>query len=156
MSSTRLKEGDDAPNFSLQSQTGEPWELKAALERGPVLVYFYPKDETPVCTKQACGFRDAYEDFTKQGVEVVGISRDSAGAHQSFAEHHKLPFTLLSDPDGQVRGLFGVKKTLGLFDGRVSFLIDRHGKIRFLFASALNANAHVRRALEAAAVLGRS
>ena len=84
MSSTRLKEGDDAPNFSLQSQTGEPWELKTALERGPVLVYFYPKDETPVCTKQACGFRDAYEDFTKQGVEVVGISRDSAGAHQSF------------------------------------------------------------------------
>jgi peroxiredoxin Q/BCP len=155
MRARKLDVGDVAPDFSLQTQNGEQWSLKAALEKGPVVVYFYPKDETPVCTKEACGFRDAYEDFTALGVAVVGISRDSTGAHRSFADHHKLPFTLLSDPDAEVRRLFGVKKTLGLFDGRVSFLIDKSGVIRLAFSSAINAKAHVASALEAARNLGR-
>jgi peroxiredoxin Q/BCP len=153
MSSRPLREGDLAPNFSLQTQTGERWELRTALERGPVLLYFYPKDETPVCTAEACGFRDRYADFGNYGVQIVGVSRDSTAAHKSFAENHRLPFQLLSDPDGQARRLFGVKKTLGLFDGRVSFLIDRSSKIRLVFSSAFSAKAHVERALDAARTL---
>jgi thioredoxin-dependent peroxiredoxin len=150
MKQKQLDVGQTAPNFTLQTQNGERWELKAALERGPVLVYFYPKDETPVCTAEACGFRDRYEQFQNHGVEVVGVSRDSPSAHKSFQEHHRLPFTLLSDPEGEVRRLFGVKKTLGLFDGRVSFLIDRKGIVRLAFSSPLNASAHVENALAAA------
>lgn len=154
MGQKQLKEGDVAHNFQLETQSGERWDLASALSRGPVLVYFYPKDETPVCTAEACGFRDRNADFSKFGVEIVGISRDSTSAHKSFAEHHALPFKLLSDPDGQVRRLFGVKKTLGLIDGRVSFLIGTDAKIRLAFSSQLSARAHVERALEAARALG--
>ena len=146
----QLAAGQKTPNFSLLTQSGERWELAAALERGPLVVFFYPKDETAICTAEACAFRDEYEQFLQLGVEVVGISRDSPEAHKSFAEHHRLPFTLLSDPDGHVRGLFGIRRTLGLFDGRVSFLIDRSGVIRMVFSSAFNASAHVEQALSAA------
>lgn len=142
-----LATGDKAPDFSLTTQTGEPWQLSTALEKGPIVLYFYPKDETPVCTAEACRFRDMHDVFVGSGAAVVGVSRDPDESHKEFAAHHNLPYTLLSDRDGKVRELFGVKKTLGLLDGRVTFVIDRKGTIRHAFSSALNAKAHVEKAL---------
>ncbi len=143
-----LKPGSAAPNFTLPSHTGAPWELTQALEKGPVVVFFYPKDDTPVCIVEVCSFRDRHHDFVGKGAEVVGISRDSLDSHKSFAGRYELPYTLLSDPDGKVRELFGVKKTLGFFDGRVTFVIDKQGVIRTSFSSQLNAKAHVAEALK--------
>ena len=150
----QLEAGDAAPNFSLPAHGGEEWELERALERGPVVLFFYPRDDSPVCTKEVCAFRDSHEDFVGRGAEVVGISRDPVDAHRRFAGRHELPFTLLSDRGGRVRELFGVKKTLGLLDGRVTFVIDRAGKIRRTFASALNAQKHVDEALKTVRELG--
>jgi thioredoxin-dependent peroxiredoxin len=144
----QLQPGDEAPNFTLPTGDGEDWELARALEKGPVVVFFYPRDDSPVCTKEVCAFRDLHEAFVGQGAEVVGISRDPIDAHKKFAGRHDLPFTLLSDRGGRVRELFGVKKTLGLLDGRVTFVIDRAGKVRSAFASALNAQKHVDEALQ--------
>lgn len=144
---SELKAGDRAPSFSLPTQTGDEWDLERALESGPVVLFFYPKDETPVCTAEACSFRDQHEVFVEHGAQVVGVSSDSVSSHQSFASHHKLPYTLLSDRDGQVRAKFGVGKTLGLFDGRVTFVIDKDRTIRHVFRSALAAQRHVDEAL---------
>ena len=112
-----------------------------------VVVYFYPKDFTRGCTAEACEFRDSYEEFKNLGAEVFGISADSLGSHDAFAREHKLPFILLSDPDGSVRRAYGVKKTLGLFAGRVSFVIDKDGIVRHVFSSQSRATAHVDEAL---------
>lgn len=142
-----LASGDKAPDFTLATQAGEPWQLSHALEQGPVVLYFYPKDETPVCTAEACRFRDMHDAFVGTGAAIVGVSSDSVDSHKAFAEHHRLPYTLLSDPGGEVRAQFGVKKTLGLIDGRVTFVIDQQGTIRHAFSSALNARAHVEQAL---------
>lgn len=144
-----LKPGDAAPDFTLTAQDGQSFRLSDALCEGPVVLYFYPKDETPVCTAEACNFRDQYDVFSEAGARVVGVSRDSVESHKSFAAHHGLPFTLLSDADGRVREQYGVKKTLGLLDGRVTFVIDRERVVRSAFSSALNAKAHIEHALEA-------
>lgn len=149
-----LKAGDQAPSFSLRSHTGTDWDLKSALEKGPVVVFFYPKDDTPVCIVEVCTFRDRHNDFVGKGAEVVGISRDSLESHKSFAGRYELPYTLLSDPDGKVRELFGVKKTLGFFDGRVTFVVDKKGVVRHSFSSQLNAKAHVDEALRILNQLG--
>lgn len=142
-----LKPGEPAPNFTLRSHSGGDWDLKTALAKGPVVVFFYPKDDTPVCIVEVCSFRDRHDDFVGKGAEVVGISRDSLESHKSFAGRYELPYTLLSDPDGKVRELFGVKKTLGFFDGRCTFVVDQKGVVRHAFSSALNAKAHVDEAL---------
>ena len=112
-----------------------------------VVVYFYPKDFTMGCTAEACGFRDSYQEFKNLDAEVIGISGDSQGSHDAFAREHKLPFILLSDTDGSVRRAYGVKKTLGLFAGRVSFVIDKDGIVRHVFSSQARATAHVNEAL---------
>lgn len=112
-----------------------------------MVVYFYPKDFTSGCTAEACSFRDSYEAFKDLGAEVIGISSDSQNSHRDFAQHHHLPFILLSDVDGSVRKAYGVKKTLGLFAGRVSFVIDKKGIIRHIFSSQTRATAHVGEAL---------
>jgi peroxiredoxin Q/BCP len=112
------------------------------------VLFFYPRDDTPVCIVEACGFRDMHEAFLGQGAQVIGVSRDSVASHESFVRRYQLPFTLLSDPDGRVRELYGVHKTLGLFDGRVTFVIDRSATIRHAFRAALSAHAHVARSLE--------
>src|SRR5690606_34936307 len=104
-------------------------------DRPCVVLYFYPKDDTPGCTVEACSFRDAYAVFSDAGAEVVGISSDSVGAHKAFADKHRLPFRLLADHGGHVRASYGVKKTLGLIDGRVTFIIDRGGVVRHVFSS---------------------
>src|SRR6476619_6589844 len=109
-----IKVGDQAPDFNLPSQSGANVQLKNLLGKGAVVLYFYPKDETPGCTAEACTFRDSYEDFKAAGAEVVGISSDSASSHQAFAQHHRLPFILVSDEGGKVRKQYGVPSTLGL------------------------------------------
>ena len=142
-----LQVGDAAPDFTLASSGGKAVTLSKLHAGKTVVVFFYPKDDTPGCTVEACGFRDSYEAFVEAGAEVVGISSDSVDSHDRFADKHRLPMTLLSDPGGQVRALFGVKATLGLFPGRATFVIDRKGVVRHVFVSQLRAGAHVGQAL---------
>jgi peroxiredoxin Q/BCP len=111
-----------------------------------LVVYFYPKDETYGCTKEACSFRDQYQDFTDAGAEVIGISRDDASSHEKFKDHHRLPFTLLSDPAGKVADAWGVKTTLGI-PGRITFIFDKAGVLRHRFQSAIRFSKHVDEAL---------
>ena len=139
--------GDLAPDFELPSQTGERVRLSALLRERAVVLYFYPKDESPGCAREACAFRDSYEVFKEAGAEVVGVSSDSVGSHGGFAAHHRLPFILLSDEDSSVRRQYGVRSTLGLIPGRVTYVIDRRGIVRQVFSSQLDAERHVREAL---------
>jgi peroxiredoxin Q/BCP len=141
-----VKVGERAPDFTLPDATGKDVSL-AAFRGRPVVLYFYPKDDTPGCTKEACSFRDQYEDFREVGAEVVGVSSDSSEAHKKFASRYKLPFTLLADRGGQVRKLYGVPATLGLLPGRVTFVIDAGGVVRHVFNSQLDATRHVAEAL---------
>src|SRR5579862_2154542 len=104
-----LQVGDKAPDFTLASQSGAQVRLYDRLESGVVVLYFYPKDETPGCTAESCAFRDAYDDFTAAGAEVVGVSRDDGASHGRFAAHHRLPFVLLADPSGGVHELYGIR-----------------------------------------------
>ena len=141
-----VKVGEPAPGFTLADATGKDVSL-AAFRGRPVVLYFYPKDDTPGCTKEACSFRDQYEDFREVGAEVVGVSSDSSEAHKKFASRYKLPFTLLADRGGKVRMLYGVPATLGLLPGRVTFVIDAGGVVRHVFNSQLDATRHVAEAL---------
>ncbi|MCW5890818.1 MAG: peroxiredoxin [bacterium] len=144
-----IKPGDAAPEFALPDGAGATVRLSDFRGRKPVVLYFYPKDDTPGCTKEACAFRDQYEDFTAAGAEVIGVSSDDANAHTRFAEKYKLPFRLLTDRGGQVRKAYGVPATLGLLPGRVTFVIDRDGVVRHVFNSQLRATQHVPEALAA-------
>jgi peroxiredoxin Q/BCP len=149
MGANEVKVGDAAPAFTLPSQTGAQVSLKDLLARGPVVLYFYPKDDTPGCTAEACGFRDSYEVFKEAGAEVVGVSSDSVASHETFAAKHQLPFTLLADDGGTLRKQFGVKSSLGILPGRVTYVIDRGGVVRHVFSSQLGAQRHVQEALDA-------
>ena len=141
--------GSKAPDFILPSQSGEMVNLKDFLGKKPVVLFFYPKDDTPGCTKQACAFRDEYEAFGQLDAEVIGISSDSVESHKNFAEKHSLPFLLLSDEGGKVRKLYGVPTTFGLFPGRVTYVIDAEGVVGHIFASQLGVEKHVEEAREA-------
>ena len=143
-----LEVGDRAPAFATKDQDGKAVKL-SDYKGQKVVLYFYPKDDTPGCTKEACSFRDQYEDFTAAGAEVIGVSSDSGDSHRKFAEKYKLPFTLLSDRDGQVRKRYGVPATLGLLPGRVTFVIDKDGVVRHVFNSQLQATRHVQESLVA-------
>ncbi len=141
--------GSLAPNFTLPSQSGKVVSLRDFLGKKPVILYFYPKDDTPGCTKEACAFRERYEDFRELHAEVIGISSDSVELHRSFAAEHELPFTLLSDEGGKVRKLYGASSTFGLFPGRVTYVLDEEGVVRHIFSSQLGVEKHVEEALEA-------
>jgi peroxiredoxin Q/BCP len=145
----RVEVGDVAPDFTLPSHSGEQVSLRDVLQRGPVVLYFYPKDETPGCTAEACSFRDSYEAFRDAGAEVIGVSSDSIDAHERFASRHGLPFILLADAGGAVRKRYGVRATLALIPGRVTFVIDREGVVRHVFSSQTNMQRHVDEALAA-------
>ncbi len=140
-----LRIGDRAPDFTLPAGDGTTVSL-ADLRGKVVVLFFYPKDETPGCTREACEFRDSYETFAEAGAEVIGISDDSVESHKKFAEHHRLQMRLLSDRGGAVRGLFGVKSLFGLPD-RVTFVIDGSGIIRHVFQARLRFGKHVDEAL---------
>jgi peroxiredoxin Q/BCP len=130
MAETKVKVGDAAPAIEGKDQNGKDWKLAEALGKKIVLVYFYPKDDTPGCTKEACGLRDRMEDLKSKNVEVVGVSFDSGESHQKFIEKFKLNFTLLADTDGKIADAFGVRREAGKnMARRVSFLIDKDGKI---------------------------
>lgn len=146
----KVKVGDKAPLFSLLSEKGDRINLSGLIGQRPLVLYFYPKDNTTVCTKEACAFRDninAIKDI--EGAHVVGISSDSVDSHKQFSSDNNLPFTLLSDTEGRVRKLYGVPKTLGLLPGRVTYIIDRGGIVRHIFSSQLNYRKHVEEALSA-------
>jgi peroxiredoxin Q/BCP len=143
-----LQLGDQAPDFSLPTGSGDTFHL--ADQRGkPVVLYFYPKDDTPGCTAEACAFRDQYEDFLDLGALVVGVSSDSEASHQKFAQKHRLPFPLLADTSGTLRKQYEVPRAfLGLLPGRVTFVIDAQGKIAYIFNSMSGATDHVSKTKE--------
>ncbi|WP_413999234.1 peroxiredoxin [Flavobacterium sp. W1B] len=144
----RLKVGDKIPNFKAKDANGNDFDSSAIVGVKPLVVYFYPKDNTPGCTAEACSFRDQYEDFKDLGAEVIGISSDSVTSHQQFAQHYRLPFILLSDNDKKIRKLFGVPSSLlGLLPGRVTYVVDKNGIIKMVFDSMMAAK-HISKALE--------
>ena len=145
--SEMLEVGQVAPAFELRSQEDNLISLASLCAQGPVVVFFYPKDETPGCTAEACSFRDNYDAFREVGAAVVGISSDSIDSHRRFVAKHQFPFLLLSDSDQAVRKRYGVTKTLGLFPGRVTFVIDAKGIVRHVFSSQFNATKHIPEAL---------
>lgn len=153
MSKQSLQLGDQLPAFSLDNQDGTRVESQS-LVGNPLVVFFYPKDNTPGCTAEACAFRDEFAEFRNLQAAVVGISSDDVASHKKFAEQYNLPFDLLSDVNGGVRKLFGVKGSLfGLLPGRVTYIFDAAGKLVHIFDSQLKATQHIREALEQIAKL---
>ena len=150
----KVNVGDTAPDFTLKSQKGSDVTLSDFRGKKNVVLYFYPKDETPGCTREACTFRDSYELFTDLGAEVIGVSADTVESHKAFAEHYNLPFNLLSDLDNAVRKLYGVASTLGIIPGRVTFIIDKEGVIRHVFSSQFQPEKHIEEAREVLKKLG--
>jgi len=139
--------GDKAPDFTLPSQSGETVSLSDYRGKKVVVLYFYPKDNTPGCTAEACAFRDSYETFTENGAEVIGISSDSVDAHGKFSGKHQLPFVLLSDKGGVVRKSYEVPRAMVVLPGRVTYVIDRDGTVRHIFSSMSNIGGHIDEAL---------
>lgn len=144
-----LKIGDRAPEFILKDQHGELFSSNSLMGKKPMVIFFYPKDDTPGCTKEACSFRDSYEEFKDLGAEVIGISSDSEKSHQKFVSKYSLPFILLSDVNKKVRKSFKVDKNLfNLLPGRETYVIDKKGIVIMVFNS-MNASKHMEKALEA-------
>ena len=141
--------GDRAPEFRLSSAGGNLVSLSDFVGKKNLVLYFYPKDRSPGCTKEACSFRDSYSAFRELDAEVVGISPDSESSHGKFARDEQLPFPLLSDSDGSARRAYGVKTTLGMIPGRTTFVIDKQGIIRHIYSSQIFAERHVKEALSA-------
>ncbi|MFO0912079.1 MAG: peroxiredoxin [Pirellulales bacterium] len=147
--SASLVVGDRAPEFSATTHDGRTVRLSDYLGKRALVLFFYPKDGTPICTKEACAFRDSYEQFTAIGADVVGVSSDSESSHRDFASQYRLSFPLISDQDGSLRKAFRVPSTMGLLPGRVTYVIDREGIIRQVFSAQFAADEHVRQALQA-------
>jgi thioredoxin-dependent peroxiredoxin len=144
-----LKVGDKIPNFTAKDTNGNDFDSQELIGKKPLVIYFYPKDNTPGCTVQACSFRDQYEDFKDLGAEVIGISSDSIVSHQKFTQQYRLPFILLSDSDKKIKKLFGVPSGLfGILPGRVTYVADKTGTVIMVFDSMM-AKRHIPKALEA-------
>lgn len=141
-----LQKGDKAPDFELYNQAGKLLR-RSELKNKILVLFFYPKDQTPGCIAEACGFRDNYDLFRIFGAEVWGVSGDDINSHSKFSKQNNLPFPLLSDIDNQVRKSFGVPNTLGIIPGRVSYIIDSEGIIQHTFNNLLDGPAHVNEAL---------
>lgn len=145
---SKISVGDKVPTFSLLDQKG----INVSIDENigiPMVIYFYPKDDTPGCTKEACKFRDEFEKFTDLGTLVIGISADSVESHKEFVDKYNLPFTLLADTENTVRNMFGVPKNLFLIPGRVTYVINKEGVVTYMFNSQLSAEKHINNALEA-------
>lgn len=141
--------GDKVPSFELSDQNGEIFKSETVIGKKPAVVYFYPKDETPGCTAEACSFRDSYEYFQALGAEVIGISSDSIGSHKRFAQRHRLPFILLADSKRKVQSLFKLPNVLfGLYTKRITFVINAQGTVTYVHDS-LFATSHIKKALKA-------
>lgn len=143
----QLKVGDRAPDFTGLSDEGGKISLSEKLKEGPVVLYFYPKDETPGCVAEACSFRDRWDEITKLGAIVLGVSSDSLESHRKFKSNRKLPFTLISDESKDIRKAYGATGTL--IPPRITYVIDKSGIIREVYNSQINASNHVEVALKA-------
>ena len=144
-----IQTGDKCPIFSLPDQNGKVVNISDFIGKKVLIIYFYPKDDTPGCTREACTFRDHYEEFIDLGCDIIGISSDSIDSHKKFEQSHSLNFTLLSDSRKEVRKSFGVPPSLfGLIPGRVTYVIDLAGTVRGIFNSLTNAEGHIREALK--------
>lgn len=150
---TTLQSGDPAPDFTAQAHNGQQVRLADYRGKSVVVLFFYPKDGTAICTKEACSFRDAYEEFTKLGAVVIGVSADSLERHRAFASDRALPFLLLSDKDGSLRKLYEVPNVLGLVPRRVTYIIDKAGVVRHVFSAMFSSQQHVTEAMEAVRTL---
>ena len=145
--------GKPAPDFTLPSTTGETISLKQFKGKKTVVLYFYPKDETPGCTKEACAFRDVYADLDRQGVVLLGVSTDNMDSHLAFRDKHKLPFPLLSDEEASVSKLYGVYKQKNLYGKkymgieRTTFVIDKTGRIAQIWPK-VKVDGHIQDVLE--------
>ncbi len=151
-----LRTGELAPDFRLVSQNGDEVSLSDFHGKKNVILYFYPKDETPGCVREARTFRDSYEVFKEKGAEVIGVSSDSTDSHRKFAEHHQLPFILLSDPNRKLRKLYGVPSSFGLLAGRVTYIIDKEGIVRHIFNSQIRPEKHIDESLKVLKEIERS
>jgi len=151
-----LEVGDRVPSFTLPDQDGQPFRLEDALAKGPLVLFFYPKDDSPVCTREACSFRDASAEFLAAGAVVAGVSTDDSASHRRFADKHELPFPLLADVDGGLRRKLGMpRKMVGMLESRVTYVIDRQGILRHRFEAMLSASRHVDEALATVRALQR-
>ena len=141
----KLKIGDKIPSFRLKDQNGK---IRTSDKfNKPLVLFFYPKDDTPGCTIEACGFRDKYDLFKIIGAEVWGISNGNSQSHLEFANKNKLQYPLLCDIDNKLRKMFGVPKKLGFIEGRVTYIIDSNGMIIHIFEDLLNGPAHIKEAI---------
>lgn len=143
-----LKVGTKIPLFTLPDSNGNNFSIKELVGKKPFVIYFYPKNNSPGCTTEACDFRDNYEDFVALGAEVIGISADSAKSHARFGTKYNLPFILLSDNQNTVRKQFKIKNSLLLLPGRETYVVDKTGTVIMAFNS-INASEHMKRALKA-------
>jgi thioredoxin-dependent peroxiredoxin len=144
---TSIAVGDQAPRFTATADTGNQVSLDDFLGNQVVVLYFYPRDGTGLCTAEACGFRDAYDAFVAAGAAVIGVSRDSVERHRQFVQERRLPFLLISDPDRAMEKAFGVPKLLGLLPGRTTYVIDKAGVVRHVFTAHFSAAGHIADAL---------
>lgn len=141
-----IKVGDKLPSFNLINETGKT--IQSNELPLPLVLFFYPKNETSVCTKEACYFRDHFVAFKENGVNVIGVSKDDLQSHQSFKSHHQLPYPLMSDIGGKALKALGATKFLGLVSARVTLVINKEGEIIHIFSSPIQAEQHVMQALE--------
>ncbi|MCA9211492.1 MAG: peroxiredoxin [Planctomycetales bacterium] len=141
--------GNKVPNFVATAEDGSTIRLSELLGKRALVLFFYPMDGSPICTKEVCSFRDSYEQFVDAGAEVIGVSGDSTQRHQTFARQHRLPFRLISDSDGSLRKAFGVPKTAGVLPGRATYVIDKEGILRLAFSAQFASKEHVEQALSA-------
>ena len=144
----KISVGSLIPSFELKDQNGQLFQIDSVLGKKNLVIYFYPKDDSPGCTKEACAFRDQFEVFEEADALIIGISAQSVESHFNFAQKHNLKFTLLSDNENKVRKLFGVPTNFfGLISGRVTYIINKEGKVVYLFNSQTQAEKHVEEAL---------
>ena len=142
-----LAVGDRVPSFSLLDQDGKAFDIKNYIGKKVLVIYFYPKDESMVCTKEACAFRDSFDAFTKAGAMVIGVNGGTVASHKEFQQNHKLPFTLLSDPGNLVYNEFGVRGKM-FFTGRETFVIDLKGKVVYTHEAMMEGREHADDALQ--------
>jgi len=140
----KISVGSTIPSFALHDQHGQLFQIDSVVGKKNLVIYFYPKDDTPGCTKEACAFRDQYEDFEEADALIIGISGQSVESHLNFANKHRLNLTLLSDEGNKVRKMFGVPTNLfGLIAGRVTYVVNKKGEVVYMFNSQTEATRHV-------------
>lgn len=143
-----MKVGDSIPDFHSTDTNGNDFDSRSIVGKKAFVIYFYPKDDTQICTEQACSFRDNYEEFNDLGAEVIGVSADSVKSHVKFKSKYNLPFILLSDHDKKIRKLFGVGNNLLFIPGRQTFVVDKNGIVQMVFNSSREGEMHITKALE--------